>query len=387
MRSAALYRALTLALAFCLTGVSPNGATGYADLTRLVAGHPLHAVLAGYDREIAAMRTTLRAIGLTDPAARTQHATAALQKSAAGARARALRLDTLNGFADLNTERNALATIARLRGTGDLESSSYGVELDRETSASLTAFEASTAQRTTRALEARRQQLRENELALAYALARRDAGQHLQLRLKLAHLHLDRTDRAVLEGQRASLDRREADSIAALRRADASTLQAYERELQSEAASANAKMTAQLRGTATANLAIHGDVVRAESSAAGALPNFPAQLALFRTSYRSSAQAADIAGSIFTASNDISKRFAGLAQADRQSRLATFAQIRTLQVQRDALYRSIVAQIGRAANRIAAERHLSRVSLASPRPAGSVNLTGAVRATLAAVSP
>ena len=222
MRSAALYRALTLALALCLTGVSPNRATGYADLSRLVASHPLHAVLAGYDREIAALRTTLRAIGLTDPAARTQRATAALQKSAAGARARALRLDTLNSFADLNMERNALATIVRLRGTGDLESSSYGVELDRETSASLTAFEASTAQRTTRALEARRQQLRENELALAYALARRDAGQHLQLRLKLAHLHLDRTDRAVLEGQRASLDRREADAITTLRRADAS---------------------------------------------------------------------------------------------------------------------------------------------------------------------
>ncbi|HEX3370834.1 MAG TPA: hypothetical protein VHS56_14740, partial [Candidatus Cybelea sp.] len=190
MRSAAPRRALALALALCLTGVSPSGAIGFADVARLVASHPLHPVLAGYDRDIAALRATLRAPGLTDPAARTEHAAAALQKSAGGARARALRLDTLNTSADLNTERNAIATIGRLRGTCDLESSSYGVELDRETSASLTAFEAATVQRTTRALGARRQQLRENELTLAYALARRDAAEHLLLQLKLTHLHL-----------------------------------------------------------------------------------------------------------------------------------------------------------------------------------------------------
>ena len=389
MRNATLGRVLTLrsgltlALGLCLTGVSPGAATGYADLTRLVASHPLHAVLAGYDREISGLRATLRTEGLTDPAGRTEHATAILQRSAAGAQARALRLDTLNSFADLNTERNALATIVRLRGTGDMESASYGVELDRETSASLTAFEAGTAQRTTRAMEARRQQLRENELALAYALARRDAPQRLLLQLKLTHLHLDRTDRAALEAQRAALDRREADAIAALRRSDASRLAAYERELQSEAANANAQMTAQLQGTAATNLAIHGNVVRAESSAAGALPNFPAQLALFRTSYRSSAQTTDIAHNLSAASDDISKRFGTLAQADRQSRLATLAQIRALQSQRGALYRSIVLQIGRAANRIAAERHLSGVRLASPRPSGSVDLTGAVRSALA----
>ncbi|HEY1881515.1 MAG TPA: hypothetical protein VGG51_00550 [Candidatus Cybelea sp.] len=383
MTNATLRRALTLALALCLTGVSPSGATGYADVARLIASHPLHAVLAGYDREIAALRTTLRATGLTDPAARTEHAAAALQRSAAATRARALRLDALNTSADLNTERNAIATIVRLRGTGDLESSSYGVELDRETSASLTAFEAATAQRTTRALEARRQQLRENELALAYALARRDAAEHLLLQLKLTHLHLDRTDRAALEAQRAALDRREADAIAALRRSDAATLAAYERELRAQAATANAQMTSQLRGTAAANRTIHGSVVRAESSAAGALPNFPAQLALFRAGYRSGAQATDIAGNLSAASDDISRRFGALARADRQSRSAALAQIRTLQAQRDALYHSIVAQITRAASRIAEERHLSGVSVAPARRAGSVDLTGAIRSSLA----
>lgn len=379
-----LRSALTLALGLCLTGVSPGSATGYADLTRLVAGHPLHVVLAGYDREIAALRTTLQAPGLTDPAARTQHAAAAMRKSAGGAQARALRLDALNSLGDLNTERNALATIVRLRGSGDVESSSYDVELDRETSASLTAFEAATAQRTTRALEARRQELREKELALAYALARRDAPQRLLLQLKLTRLHLDRTDRAALEAQRAALDRREADAIAALRRVDAAALAAYERELHSEAANANARMTAQLRGTAAANLAIHGNVVRAESSAAGALPNFPAQLALFRTSYRSSAQATDIAGGIATASSDISRRFSTLAQADRRSHLATVAQIRTLQSQRDVLYRSIVAQITRTANQIATQRHLRSVRVATSQPSGTVDLTAAIRSTLAA---
>ncbi|HEX3368209.1 MAG TPA: hypothetical protein VHS56_01415, partial [Candidatus Cybelea sp.] len=197
------------------------------------------------------------------------------------------------------------------------------------------------------------------------------------------HLHLDRADRAALEAQRAGLDRREAQAIAALRRADAATLAAYDRQLRTEAATANAQMTGELRDKAAANSAIHGEVVRAESSAAGALPNFPAQLALFRTGYRSSAQAIDIGGNLSAASNDISRRFGTLARADRQSRTAALAQIRALQAQRDALYRSIVAQIIRVANRIAAERHLSGVSVAPARRARSVDLTGAIRSVLA----
>jgi hypothetical protein len=376
-------RLLLLAMGLCLTGVSPSGASGYANLDRLVASHPLHSVLAGYDREIAALRGTLIVAGLTNPSTRTRRAVASMESGAGDASARALRLNAADAAADLATERNAIATIVRLRGTGDLESSSYGGELDRETSASLIEFEAATAQRTTRALEARRQELREKELALAYALARRDGPERLLLQLKLTHLHLDRTDRAALEARRTALDRRESDAIAALRRSDASTLAAYERGLDSQAVTANAHMASQLRSTAAANRSIHGSVVRAESSAAGALPNFPAQVALFRTSYRASAQATDIANGIAAASRDISNRFEVLAQADRQSRLDTLVQIRALKAQRDMLYRSIVAQIERAANRVAAKRHLSSMRIAASQPAGTSDLTNAVRSVLA----
>lgn len=376
--NATLRRAATLALALCLTGVAPSGGTGYADVSRLVASHPLHGVLGGYDRQIAALRSTLGVAGLTDPALRTQHAVAALRNDAAAARVRATRLAGQSAAADLGAEGAALSTIVRLQGTGDAESSSYGVELDRATSASLTTFEAGIAQRTQRALAARSQQLHEKELALAFALARRDAGQRLLLRLKLTHLYLDRTDRAALEAQRNALDRRQAAEIAALRQRDAAELAAYTREVQTNAANANAAMTALLGGTATANLTIQSDVLAAKANA-GELSNLSAQIALFRSTYRSHADARDVAGGLAAASDDISTHLNSLAQADRDSRRATLAQIRALQTQRDALHRAMVAQITRAADRLAAERGLHGVVLGGSQPPGSTDLTAALR--------
>jgi hypothetical protein len=368
-------------LALCLTGVSQSGDTGYVNVSRLVASHPLHGVLAGLDRQIAALRGTLGVPGLADPALRTQHAVAALRNAAAGARVRVARLARQSTAGDLGAEGAALSTIVRLQGTGDTESSSYGVELNRATSASLTAFEAGTAQRTQRALEARSQQFHEKELALAFALARRDAGQRLLLRLKLTHLYLDRTDRAQLEAQRDALDRRQAAEIAALRQRDGAELAAYTREVQANAANANAAMTARLGGTASANLAIQSDVVAAKANA-GEHSNLSAQIALFRSSYRSGADARDVAGGLAAASNDIATHFNSLAQADRESRTQTAAQIRGLEAQRDALYRAIVAQITRTANHVAAERGLGDVVLGGSRPKGSTDLTAAVRSEL-----
>ncbi|MGB6646188.1 MAG: hypothetical protein WBE35_14250, partial [Candidatus Cybelea sp.] len=71
---------LTLALAAALIGATPHAPPeGFVDLPRALAAHPLQAVLAGYDRGIAALRSTRSLPGLTAPAGRAKNDAAAVQ--------------------------------------------------------------------------------------------------------------------------------------------------------------------------------------------------------------------------------------------------------------------------------------------------------------------
>lgn len=372
-----------LLLAVLLTGGAPgNASIGFADLPQLIAGHPLQGVLAAYDREIAALRSTQTVSGLDDPAGRAQSVAASLRNRSGAARLRAQAIAARDTRPDLLQENEALSTIVALGGARARAASHYSDDLNREVTASLSAFERATAQRTDRALQARRQELREKELMLAYDLARRDAPQRLLLRLKLSELHLDVATRKALELQLAAVNEREGDALAAARRWDAAVLGSYRRQLQEEGATANARMASQLRAKGEANDAIHLRALHAESNAASALPDVPSQLALFRSSYRAAANAQTIAEGFGAASVDLSRRFGELSDADEQSRAATAAQIRRLTVDRGKLYRSIVAQIERIANRLARTRHLTKVLVANSRPKGSIDLTDAIRAAL-----
>jgi hypothetical protein len=344
----------------------------------LIAGHPLQGLLATYDREIAALRSTQTVVGLDDPAARTQRAAAQLQATIASAQARARAVAANNAAADLRQENAALSQIFALRDAGDSNASAYAAELDRGTAANLSAYAASIEQRTQRAFDARRRQLHEKELTLAYDLLRADAAQRLTLRLKLGELHLTAAARSALEAQLAAIAARESRTLAAARRNDAATLESYSLELQRQGAAADERMAAQLRSKAGANLALGRQARQAESQAAGLLPDSASQLSLFRSSYRFDDDARAIAAGLSTASADLSRRFAQLARSDRSSRDDIARQIRLLQDRRAALYRAIVAQIVRVANRVSAERHLARVTVDASRPSGSVDLTAAV---------
>jgi hypothetical protein len=363
----------------CLTGVArSNLATGFANLPRLVASHPLHGVLAVYDREINALRATQTVPGLVDAAARTQHAAAALRSDAANAESRAKRVASENSGYDVAQENAAFAEIIAWRG-GDRGATLYGDELNRETTASITAFERATEQRNGRAYAARKQELHESELRLAYALARRDAAQRLSLRLKLGELYLTPVARSALESQLSALNARDSGVIDAARRNDSAILASYSRELQRAGALANAYMTTQLRAKAAANLDVRRSVSQTESTASSVLLNFSDRLAFFRSSYRSAADTSSIASVFRAASADVANRFAGLAASDRESRRAIALQIQRLKADRAALYRSIVAQIVRAANLLEQGRHLRSVTIGDAPPRGSVDLTAAVR--------
>jgi hypothetical protein len=364
-----------------LTGGAPGSASiGFADLPRLIAGHPLHEVLAAYDREIAALRSTQTVSGLDDPAGRARSGAASVRIRSDAARLRAQAIAGRDTRPDLLQENAALSAIVALRGASESAASRYSDELDREVTASLRAFQRATAERTGRALEARRQQLREKELMLAYDLARRDAPQRLLLRMRISELHLDDATRKALESQLSALNEREREALAATRRRDAALLGRYRLGLQEESATANARMAAQLRAKGLANEAIRLRALQAESNAEAGVPS---QLALFRSSYRSAADAQAIAEGFGAASADLSRRFGELSEVDERSRAATAAQIQRLTVDRGKLYRSIVAQIERTANRLARTRHLTKILVANSRPKGSVDLTGAIQAALA----
>ena len=370
-------RSGVLLLAVCLAAATPTADVGYADLPRLLATHPLHKVLAAYDREIAALRATRTIAELSDPGTRAAAAATALRRDAAAAQRQVQRIATAGATRDPTLEARALTAIRQSRSDANGAMGAYTSALDRETGANLRGYAFGMAQRTARGFAARQAQLREKELTLAYDLARRDAGTRLMLRLKLADLHLDRSVRARFEAQLAALNRRESSAVAALHAQDASVLARYREELERETASANAQMAAQIRSKANANLALRAGVARAASSSAAVVPDLPARLESFGASYRLGSDAQAIRRDLGAAATELPERFARLAGTDRESRADTSAQIIALQRDRAELYRAMLGEIERDARRLGEERGL-RVILSGARPKGSVDLTGAV---------
>ena len=368
----------------CAGWGNPAGApAGFVDLSKALAAHPLQAVLAGYDRGIAALRSTRSLPGLAEPTARAQNQAAALQRDANVARSRVAQIAARDAGQGQAREREALAAVLASHNAADTEMAAYRNELARGTAANLAAYEESIAARNERALAARRQQLLEQELTLAFNLARQHGGQRFILTLKLRELHLDTERRERLEGELSALDRSEANAVAMMRRTNTAILERYREDLQRDGADANARMAAQLRSTASANLALRLQVLQAEARTAAMLPNFPMALASFAASFRSQNDAVAIVDGLRNASRELSQRFTQLGDAAGRSQRETEAQIATLKANRDSLYRSMIAQIERDAQRLARERGLAGVVVSGTRPNGSVDLTRSIEADLA----
>ena len=184
----------------------------------------------------------------------------------------------------------------------------FAADLARETSASLAAYGRSIGERSARALAARRHNCSSARLTLAFDLARSNGGKRLALRLKLDHLHLDRTDRAhcsrARRDRRARIERRRGD---ATRRRD--VLADYERDLRREGAGELARMAAQLEFKAAANMELRRRVLRGGANAEPSAAQRAAQATAFAASYRPDADARAVANGLSGASADISRRF------------------------------------------------------------------------------
>jgi hypothetical protein len=369
-------------LAVLLTAVSPAPAAfGFADLARLIAAHPLHGVLLEYDRQIAALRSTQNLSGLGNPASAASSGGASVRRDAAAAQREAARLASERRNRSAR-ENRALTVVLAMQHAGDPELNAFAADLNRETTASFTAYEDALGQRSERAYAARTQQLREKELTLAFDLAKADAGQRLSLRLKLHDLHLTPTARVQLEAQLAALGDRESKALTAMRRNDAAVLAAYRSELERESAGATSSMASNLRSKADANFAVRRTVTHVESSL-GARRNLPSQVAAFRADDRTGSDAARVSDAIGAAGDDIARRFGQLGAIDTRSAHETAAQIQRLAQMRAALYRWIVGEIERDARAAASKHHITRVRFAGTPQKGSVDLTGEIRADLA----
>lgn len=371
--------------ALAMTGqtVAFAASVGFVDLPRLVASHPLHSVLTQYDSEIAALRSTQNVAELRDPAATAARSATALQADAIAAAARAQAIVGRDPAADRAREQGAIVQLAlseRVAGSG---MATYATQLASETNANLRAYGDSLSERTERAYAAREQQLREKELTLAYDLERRDAAKRVMLRLKLDDLHLGSERRASLQAELAALNAEEQRAVGAVRRADATQLAAYRAQLEQDAAANAGEMDQQLRSRAGANYTILQRVFHEAGNGFQALPS-RSQLVAFSRSYAASNSAQAIASGMQSAGRDLSQRFRQIAAADAQSQRDAAEQLRTLEADRDALYRSIVAQVKAEALTLARQRGLGGVEFVNTAPkAGQLDLTPAIAARMA----
>jgi hypothetical protein len=347
-----------------------SGNVGYVDVQKLVTQHPLYPVLAQYDREIAAMRSTQRVPGLRSLATSVRQDGAAMQASATAANRRAQAMTSGNGAAYRSREQAYLSGMQSHRiPTGD--AAAYRSGAARSAQATLAAYRAAMAQRTQRALVARAQQLREKETTLAFDLEKSHAGQRLVLSTKLHNLHLDRAQRAVLQKKLDALDASVADAVAVRRRSDQALLAAYAAQLGAQERADDARMAATVARSTKANVAQRRNVVESLPPEADALRG-----------YDPATGASNVGTSIAQAGNDLQSRFAQLQSVERSSYADTSARIAALQRARRQLYDAIVTQIRNDASQIASRRNMTVVIYQRAPSSGGTDLTADVEKDL-----
>src|SRR5579863_1066581 len=217
--------------------------TGYVDLQKLVIQHPLYPVLAQYDREIAAMRSTEHVAGLRTIASSVGKDAAGMAAETANADRHAQAMSGPNGAAYRSREQAYLSGMQSQRIPAD-DASAFRSGASKSGQATLAAYRTAMSERTQRALQARAQQLREKETTLAFDLEKSHAGQRLVLVTKLRNLHLDTSHRAALQAKLDALDAGVASAVRARARSDAAELAAYAAQLRAKESADDARMAA-----------------------------------------------------------------------------------------------------------------------------------------------
>ncbi len=405
---------LTLGLVLLLAGCMASAQTRPASVNvgALLPKDPLYGTLAQYDRQIAVLQSTLHT-RFANSGAQIDNASAAIRHDLNTVAARYGRVTqnlakskpSTNIFADgsngapsagaIETNiQNAYATQhADLAGAAQRDMAQYRATLLAQQQLAYTTFVTAVNDRTQEAYNQRAQELRERVSTLLLDLARRDAPQRLMLRAKLQTLALSADVRQRLQARLAVLQQHDISAANAMRRQNATILAAYAAQLRVRGENDIAKMSADLQVRTNANLVARERVLAAQTSTAGSLqlPSSMAHrgsMADMQAQYSAlvNAPPADTAP-ITNARDDLTNRFHALHDADATNTQSVESQIASLRHDREAVRKRMVAQIMNEAQRIARSRGFSQVTASTHRSPDTTDLTSAVAADLATLSP
>jgi hypothetical protein len=374
-----------------------------------VREHPLYGTLAQYDRQIAALRSTLHVPEFARKREAFEHAASAasatLQRSASRARAiaampspdvRNVRAGTnVNApsesrvRSDMQQAYNTQASQVRASARQDMER--YRAQLLAQQTQAFDNYVHAVNARVRQAYASRQQQLYEKESTLELDLARSHAAKILAIRTKLRTLTLSDERKHKLQAQLDAIGAHDEAIIAQQRKRDQATLASFAAPLQARAEADVARMRSELQQRTAANLAARERVLAAQTGQQAGLDlGAAARPAAANTDMNAQldtllrAQPAD-PSAFDRARGDLAQQFATVRTADDAATRSTWTQIATLEKQRAQLYSDIVMQIMNDARSVARARGLGHVYVGNAPP-GSVDITPIIRSDFVAMA-
>jgi hypothetical protein len=399
--------------------VGGGGTVGYVHMSELVKHHPLYSQLTGYDDSIAALNLRPVVPEVAKPDAAIVKAEAALQSELNAAAEHTRRVLAQKSQAYQAREQAAIALAMRapvghapsaaqiaqqidrtaqrqtqsVAAQANRDFDSYRKTLVAQDNGELQAAQKTLADRAGRQFRAKQDELQAQESALSLAQANRDASTRLSLRTRLSSLALDDTQRDAVRNQLATLDRSEADALAALKNRDSETLATLAAKLRADVGRELLAKADEIHRRSIAKLNLRETDIRKQfggplaaaavpgTNAAGKTPNLSPQL---RTTIKAlhdnyqtqfSHDAKSTIDDFSRTRDDLRRRYEQLRGIDAAAQSGAVAQIASLTKKRADLYRQMVAQIGREVRLLAQARGISVVVTDPVANAGGVDLT------------
>ena len=408
----------TVVAALLLSSCAPNvhspsvRGVGYVRVDAVVKHHPLYAQLAQINDAIAAINLAAAAPHVPLSAAQITQQTKELNTELRDAQARANKI--LAQKQQDYSQREQQAVAAALAAAGVSGAGAYAARQLSATSAqqaraaaaaagqdfmayqqSVVAQDNAATAAIARQLQAqaaqkynaKAQQLEQAETDLSLRLTQQDAPQRLAIKTRMSNLALDEATRKQLESQLASLASKESAAVTAQRRADAATLSALRAQLASQTQDAIRQQAGAINAQTRAKIEERRNEVGQQISSLGPPPlpsNLPPDVKAkiqrihqqFTTLFQADAQ--KTVDEYSSTKADLDRQFAALHGADVGATGAAAKELDALSKRRDDLYKEIVDQIRREADRIAKEQGFSIVFVGISAAAGGYDMTNEV---------
>jgi hypothetical protein len=398
--------------------VPADNRVGYVSMERLVKVHPLYPELAHLDDDVAALQ--LRSVGpqiahsgsdiarqehelqreLEAAAERTKKALASKQQEYAKREQAAIDAalgaaagvhGPSGGAIASGIDRQAQLQAQGASAAAQHNFNAYRAQLIDQDRHAVATLQRTLGERAARQFRARADTLQRKEADFALQLASDDAAERLSLRTKLSNLALDDASRADVKSQLDALDRKEADSVGAMKNRDQATLAAVAATLHNQVRGELTQQVGELQKRTYAKIFARATQTRAQLSgtlaqlprAGGAAlpasvdPNMRKKLMALHAQFQGNfnKDASTTIAQFQKTRTDLTRRFQQLAGVDAQAQSGASRQIGALEKQRGDLYGEMVAQIDREVKALAAKRGIGVVVSDVVAPAGGVDLT------------